>query len=276
MTQAGRAHERGAALLATFLLMLVLAGLAMAVGIFGHNSVVGGRNQLQDKQAFYVAEAGWQRARQALVAGTWAAAASPGNTYTESFGAGEYVVVIVNNGNSTYTITSSGYVPNQTNAAARRRIVESELSVSTGTGSNLSLTASASASSSNGTNTPAKANDGSTTTNWESGTNGSGSWLAMDYGSATTLNRIFIDERNFIDGITIEYSDDASSWTTVSGLSVVESPAKNWTCDFTAASHRYFRAVFTAFPSNKKVAVDEMESYSTSMSLGAGSVTTTW
>ena len=96
-----------------FLLMLVLSGLALAVGVLGHNSLVSGGSQLLDKQAFYVAEAGWQRARQQLVAGNWTAASSPGNTYTESFGAGEYRVTIVDNGDGTDTITSEGYVPSQ-------------------------------------------------------------------------------------------------------------------------------------------------------------------
>ena len=85
---------RGVALLVTFLLMLVLSGLALAVGVFSHNSLVGSKAELLDKQAFYIAEAGRQRARQALVASTWLAAAAPGNTYTESFGTGEYRVTV--------------------------------------------------------------------------------------------------------------------------------------------------------------------------------------
>ncbi|MBI4343162.1 MAG: discoidin domain-containing protein [Candidatus Omnitrophica bacterium] len=268
--------RRGAALFVTFLLMLVMAGLALAVGVASHNSLMGGKSQLHDKQAFYLAEAGWQRARQALVAGTWTAAASPGNTYTESFGAGEYSVTIVDNGDSTYTITSSGYIPSQASAIAQRRVVEASAAAGTSSGTNLSLAATASASSSNGTNLPALAKDALGSTHWEAGTNGNGQWLAMDYLAATTLNQIIVEEHNFIDGVTIEYSDDASSWTTVSGLSVVESPAKTWTADFTASSHRYFRAVFTASASNKKVAVTEMESYSTSFSLGTGTFRTQW
>lgn len=270
-----RCHHRGAVLLLTFLIMLVLAGLALAAGVFSQNSLLTGKSQLLDKQAFYIAEAGWQRGRQAFMAGTWTAAASPGNTYTESFGAGEYRVTLVDNGNSTYTFTSEGYVPNQTVTVAKRKVVETAVPLSF---SNLSLTATASASSSQGSFTPNQANDGSLTTKWQAGTNGSGSWLAMDYGSATTLDKIVIREDDNIDGLTIEQSDDSSTWTVVSGLSVVESPAKTWTATFTATSHRYFRARFTSVPSNKKASVNEMESYNTTgpQALGAGALTTQW
>lgn len=272
--------SRGAALLTTFLMMIVLSGLALAVGVVSHNSLVGGRSQLLDKQAFYIAEAGWQRARQALSAGTWSAAASPGNTYTESFGAGEYRVTLVENGGSptTYTITAEGYVPNQTVTVAKRKVVETAVPVTLGSGTNLSLSATASASSSSGSNTPNKANDDNNGTRWESGTNGSGSWLSMDYGGATTLDTVVVQEHNNIDGLTIEWSDNGSSWTAASGLSVVESPNKTWTATFTATSHQYFRSQFTNVPSSKAAAVKEMESYYTAAapSFGTGDVTTQW
>ena len=267
--------KRGAALLLSFLVMLVLSGLALATGVFSHNSLMIGRSQLLDKQAFYITEAGWQRARQAFVASTWTAASSPGNTYTESFGAGEYKVTLVNNGDTTYTVTAEGYLPNQTTTIAKRQVVEANIPY---TLTNLSLAAAASASSSQGSSAAGNANDGSLSTKWQAGANGSGSWLAMDYGSATTLDQIIIQEDNNIDGLTIEHSDDASTWTVASGLSVVESPAKTWTATFTATSHRYVRAQFTSVPSNKKAAVNEMESYNTSSArtLGKGSVTTQW
>ena len=271
-------RKRGAALFTVFLFMLVLAGMALAVGVFSYNSQVGGRSQLVDKQAFYIAEAGWQRARQAINAGTWSAATSPGNTYTESFGAGEYKVTIVDNGSSTYTITSEGYVPNQTATVAKRKVVETAVPVTLGAGNNLSLSATASASSSEASHPPSNANDNNTGTRWEAGTNGSGSWLAMDYGSATTLDQIIVQEHNFIDGVTINYSDNGSSWTTVSGLSVTESPAKTWTATFTGSSHRYFHSEFTSVPSGKAAAVKEMESYNTAAAptLGTGDFTTQW
>ena len=272
-----RLDEQGAILFLTFLMMVVLAGLALAVGVFSQNSLVTGKSQSLDKQAFYIAEAGLQRARQAIVAGTWTAAPSPGNVYTESFGTGEYQVTVVDNGNSTDTITSDGYVPSQTTTVAKRKAVASNVSVST----NLSLNPNviASASSSKGSDTPDQAKDGNTSTTWQANTNGSGSWLALDFQTTPTLDKIVIKEDNNIDGLTIEWSDDSSSWTAPSGLSVVESPAKTWTATFTATSHRYFRSRLTSVPSNKKAAVQEMESYNTvsnTVSLSRGTLTTQW
>ena len=260
----------------TFLMMLVLAGLGLAVGIAAHNHVVGGHSQLLDRQAFYIAEAGWQRARQAIAAGTWTAAASPGNTYTESFGTGEYLVTVVDNGDGTYTITSDGYVPSQSQMIARREVIERSLSASA-SGTNYSLTATAGASSAQVPHPASHSNDNdATTTYWRANTNGNGQWLKMDHGSAVSLNQIVVLEENEINGVTIESSSDGSSWSTVSGLSVTESPAKTWTCDFTAATQRYFRAVFTASGSSKKVSVYEYQSYNTAPSLGQGAVGTQW
>jgi len=255
--------------------MLVLSGLALAVGVFSTNSLVSGKSQLHDAQAFYIAEAGLQRARQQLVAEVWSA----GNSYTESFGAGEYEVTIVDNGDSTYTVTSNAYIPDSTNTIAQRQAVASSIPVTTGSG-NLSLSATASASSSQGSFTPAKANDADTGTFWRAQTQGNGQWLAMDHGSATTVDQILVKEEDKIDGVNIQSSSDGSSWTTVSGLSVTESPAKTWTADFTATSARYFRGVFTASASNQRVSVQEFESYDTSVSGvsldGEGTFTTAW
>lgn len=273
-------NQRGAALLLTFLMMLVLSGLALAVGINGQNSQLIARDTYTDRLAVYVSEAGWQRARQQIVAGNWTAAAAPGNTYTEDVTAadgatvlGQYQVTLIDHGSSEYQITSSGYVPNTTNYTARRQIVEYEITASSSGGTNYSLTATAAASSSNASYPASNANDGNTSTRWEASSNGD-AWLRMDYGSATTLNQIIVNEQSHIDDVTIEWSDDASSWTTASGLSVTESGG-NWTATFTAVSHRYFRASIDA-PSSKKPSVKEMESYSTSSALSAGSVATQW
>ena len=268
--------KRGAALFITFLMMLVMTGLALAVGVASHNSVVGGRSQLHDKQAFYIAEAGWQRARQALNADTWFAAVSPGNSYTESFGAGEYVVTIVDNGSSRYTVTSEGYLPSQSSPLVKRKIIESSIPVTGTPGTNLSLAATPSASSSTGSNTASKANDGSLSTKWQASNQGSGEWLKMDYGSATLLSKIVIQEDASIDGLTIEYSDNNSSWTAPSGLSVVESPSQTWTATFPKISHRYFRARFTDVPSNKKASVNELQTYNETFTFSQGAVTTQW
>lgn len=266
--------EQGVALLLTFLMMLVLAGLALAVGVFSQNSLVTGKSQLVDKQAFYIAEAGLQRGRQAFAAGTWTA----GSTNTGTFGAGEYQVTI--SASSPYTMTAEGYVPNQTTPVAQRRAIASGITTST----NLSLNpnVAASASSSNGNNIPGRAKDGDTGTFWEANTNGANSWLAMDFQTSTTLNQIIVRERRDITSLTIEYSDDSSSWTTVSGLSITISgtgDSEVYTATFTATSHRYFRSFFTGVTSNKKAAVREMECDETvnnPVSLSRGTFTTQW
>jgi hypothetical protein len=263
------------------MLMLILGGLALAVGTASHNSVAGARSQFLDRQAFYLAETGWQRARQAIVAGTWTA----GNTYQESFGPGEYRVAIVDNGNGTYTITSDGYLPtyafcsaNPQHCRASRRVTEAAVPV-TLSGTNWSLTATASASSEQSSHPASDANDGSTSSFWRAETRGSGQWLQMDYGSSLTLNQIVIEENGNITGLSsVQYSADGSSWSGVPGLSVNSSGSGNnqvWTADFTATGARYFRVTFTASGSNNRVSVEEFQSYG-STSMGQGSFTTTW
>lgn len=271
----GREHVSGAALLTTFLLMLVLAGLGTAVSAFARNSQLIGGATLRDQQAFYIAEAGLARARQALAAGTWQAAASPGNSYSESFGAGEYQVAIVDDGGGEYTITADGYLPDAASPLARRRVAEAGIAVTMSDGTNYALTATASASSS-GASTPASnARDGDLGTRWRASTNGDG-WLAMDFGSAQDVNKIIVREDANINGIVVEYSDNGTTWTAVAGQSVIESPSRTWTATFAAASHRYVRASIDA-PNNQRPSVNELQCYLASVSaLGQGEVTATW
>lgn len=273
--------ERGAALFTTFLMMLVLSGLAVGIGVFSHNSMVTGASQLQDKRTFYIAEAGWQRARQALSAGTWSA---DGTSHTEQpfgAGAGEYVVTIVNNGDGTYTITSDGYVPSQAVAVARRRIVEASMPVNDTT-TNQSrtggTTATASSSQPGAGNTPARAIDNDNETRWSAGTRGSGSWLAINLTGQRAIERILIDERENIAALTIEMSADGSAWASIPGLSCSEAPAGSqpatWTCTFPAVRERYFRVRCTSVPAGQRARVEEFESYAPQY--GFGSVRTQW
>jgi len=283
--QGERTSQRGAALLTTFLMMLTLAGLALAVGVCAQNSLLSGKNQVTDKQAYYLAEAGWQRARQQIASSAsdkWLANTPP---YTESFGAGTYVVTIVDNtspltenGTSDYTITSQAYIPDQASAVAQRRIIEYQTDVSV-SNTNLSLSATASASSTRSSNVAANAKDGDTGTKWQANTKGPNEWLAMDYGNAVTADKMVIkDDGNIVSAITIEFSDNGSSWTAVGSPTIVESPSKTFTITFTSTSHRYFRALFPDVSSSDQVGVKEMEAYSTvSRSVtftGAGDVTT--
>ncbi len=287
-----RARARGAALLLTFFMMLILTGVGVAVAVFAQNSLLSGRGQLLDKQAYYIAEAGWQRARQALSVGTWRAAPSAGNTYNTTngdpaFGAGEYQVTLVDattpaveNGDTNYTITAEGYVPNRTTPAAKRKETETTIDV-TVANTNLSLAGTATASSTSGTNTASKANDGSTGTKWQAGTKGPNEWLKLDLGSAKTVDRILIkDDGNIHATITLAYSDDNASWTTVSGTTTVESPNNSFTITFAPTVHRYLRASFPDVSSGDKVGIKEWENYDTSKRTvtynDPGSVTTQW
>jgi hypothetical protein len=278
-------------LLLTFIMMLVASSLALAVAVAAQNSQSVARSQLQDKQAWYVAEAGWQRARQQLAAGAWSAgtcsSAAPCCEWMPSLAdcgaaasgqTGQYQVAIDDNGDGTYTITAGGYVPLAGVYVARREIVETELDVSMTDGTNKSLAATASASSSNGANVPSRARDGDTATRWQCGTSGSGCWLRMDYGSATTVNKVIIREQNDnINALTIETSSDGASWAVVDDLSVAEGSGNVWTATFAATSRRYLRARFTDVDGGAAVRVREMESYDSAVSsVGQGEVTTRW
>ena len=278
-----RRSRRGAALLIALIFLLVLIGLATAAAIFSQNSQLTAKAQLLDKQAFYIAEAGVHRGRQALTAGTWAS----GSTNTESFGEGAYTVTITDNGSCgaggsgcQYTITSDAYIPNASSYAARRELIEANVPA-TMSNTNLSLTATASASSAASGYPASNAKDDNVESEWRASVGGNGQWLAMDHGSATTLDKIVILEANNIDGVSaVAYSDDGSSWTAVSSLSVVESPVETWTATFTSTTHRYFRATFTASSNGTKVQVDEMQDYNTATQTvtfsGTGDYTTQW
>ncbi len=281
VSQAPR-RERGAVFFLTFLMMLVLVGMATGVAIFSQNSLLTGKTYQADKQAFYVAEAGWQRARQALSVGTWSPGlCTSGSPCTETFpgsgtAIGQYQVSIAHNGDNTYTVTSSGYTPNATTYAAKRQLTENTVSISP-SGTNLSLAATASSSSNNGSSHAAsKANDGDSSSYWEAGTKGPNEWLKMDLGSNQTVSVIWLYEKNNnIDDLTVEYSTNDSTWTTVPSLSKVESPSKTWLIAFTATSARYFRATFTSVDSSKQASVKEYELYGAS-TYGSGPLTTQW
>ncbi len=268
---------RGAVLVITFIMMLVLAGLALAVGVFSQNSLLTGKSQLLDKQAYYIAEAGWQRARQTISAGTWVGSTT-GTTYTESFGAGEYSVTITtNSAGDDYTVVSSGYVPSQSAYVARRQITEDSLGATISNGTNYSLTATATASSASSGHAATSANDNDNSTYWQANVGGNGEWLKMNYGaSPATLNKIIILEKSNIAGITLEYSDNDSTWSS-SGVTVTNS-GSTWTATFTPIAHRYFRATFTSSGASHKVSVKEMQGYNATVTLDTTNtdVTTTW
>ena len=272
-------HRRGAVLIITFLMMLMLTGLALAVGVFSQNSLVTGQSQLFDKQAFFIAEAGLQRARQLL--GTGERAVGCGENV--SFGAGEYNVVtaIATGGTLTggfYTMTSDGFIPNDTSPVARRQLLTQRLTPTITLGANLSLAAGVSAitSSSNGVNTAEpRARDNDNATFWEAGGIGAGSWVGMDHGSAIAVDEIIIREQgNTITSLAIEWSDNGSTWTAVSCLAISAAPASGtnqvYTTRFNQETHRFFRALMTGVPAGSLARVREMQDYDTTLTLTAG------
>ena len=275
-----RVHERGAVLLITFLMMLMLAGLALAAAVFSQNSLVTGKSQLLDRQAFDVAEAGAQRARQAFtaLALTWTANSTHTETLLSPTGSqlGEYTVTI--SASSPYTITSDGYVPTTAASMARRQVTLSNLTTSTNLARNPQVVATA--SSSNGSNTPEKARDGSTGPQWRAQTTGSGQWLKLNFQTATTVRQVVIDEDQNITGVTVEWSDNDSTWT-AGPAPAVSGSGNNQTYTVTFASdvfHRYFRATFTASGGGSRVGVDEMTVTNTAgtLSLSQGTFATSF
>ena len=271
-------NTRGAALLLTFFLMLILTSLALAVGLFAQNSVVTGNSQLLDWQAFNVAEAGAQRARQAFAAGTWTA----NSTHTEVFPPptatplGEYSVTI--SASSPYTITSDGYLSSIAAWVTRRRVTLSSVTTST----NLALNphVMATASSSNGSRTPERARDNSTSTDWRANTTGSGQWLTFNFQTATTVGQLVIDENQNITGVTVDWSDDGSTWT-AGPAATVSGSGNNQTYTVTFSPdvvHQYFRATFTASSGSSRVGVDEMTATNSAgtLSLSQGTFATQW
>ena len=250
--------ERGAVLLVTFLMMLMLAGLALAAAVFSQNSLATGRSQRLDRQALEVAEAGAQRARQAFAALVWTANSSHTETLLSSTGSqlGEYTVTI--SASSPYTITSDGYVPSTAAPILRRQVTLSALTTSTNLALNPHVVATA--SSSNGSNTPEKARDGATGSQWRAQTTGSGQWLKFDFQTATTVHQVIVDEDQNITGVAVAWSDDDSAWT-AGPAPTVSGSGNNQTYTVTFApdvSHRYVRATLTASGPGNRVGVDEM------------------
>ena len=255
-------RERGAALILTFIILIGLSAIAFAFLTMISYEIKSVGTGLRNMQTFYIAEAGWAKARWALTTG----AESIGWGETDvSFGGGTYTVITVDNGDNTSTITSDGYIPDDANPIAQRRVIERNISATSGP--NLSLTATASTSSVQGTNTADKSNDEDGVTKWKSLVK-NGSWLKHDFGSSVTFDRIIYTGTK-IDSFSIMYSNDDAIYSAVT--SSVESPAG--TVTFDAVSARYLR-----FDVNgNRPEVDELETYNTSTGgLGQGTFVTSW
>jgi hypothetical protein len=253
--------RKGVILLFTLFILVGLSGLAFALLTMLSaeiRSVNAGYNTMR---AFYIADAGRDKARWALTTGGM----SPGWNETASFGGGTYTVTTAVVGLNV-TITSTGYIPTSSNPVATRTVVEKNALISGGgSGTNLSLTATAIASSTGGGNAASRAIDGNASTYWQSAVNGS-SWLRLDYGSAKTVNKIIVTG-SLITTCTVQYSTDTIIWTAVSN----PSGTVPGTQTFTAVSARYLRLSITG----NKPRVIEFQSYNTDHpTLGRGSFVT--
>jgi len=258
--------EKGAALIFVFIVLITLSAIAFAFLTMVRDEITTSGAALADMQAFYIAEAGLAKARWALTEGEEAAGWGQEDI---SFGEGTYTLTTFDNGDDTYTITSDGYIPDDNNPVAKRRIVESDIPVTTEL-INFSSGAAASASSEQGANTADHANDGESSTKWKSAVN-NGSWLKLAFGYSATLDRI-IYTGNKIDSYTIECSEDDAVYQAVTNP--VESPGG--IVDFDAVSARYL--MFNV--NGNKPEVNELESYSiaggASTILGRGEFITSW
>ncbi len=263
--------KKGTALILVFLTFVGLSGIAFAFLTMVSDEIGSTGAGLWNMQAFYIAEAGLAKAQWAVVVdeqdATW-------SETDEAFGEGTYTVSIADNGDDTYTITSEGYVPNDTNPRAKRQIVEENIPVGSGDLTNFSLAATISASSEKLPQNPAtNGNDGDSGSMWKAGSKDD-AWLKLDFGSSITFDRAVYTGNN-INSVTIEHSDNDSDYAEVT--SVVESPAK--TINFDSVSARYLRLNMDV-DSNRTADVDEFESYNSaedvSATLGQGEFSTSW
>ena len=259
------ANKKGIALVFVLIVLVALAGVTLGFWSMTDSGLRLAGAELATAQAFYLAEAGHDKARYMLAAGGGTVPYTETNT---SLGPGTYTVSAVYADpptNSLVTITSDGYVPNSASPIARRTFIEKNASIG---GTNLSLAATKSSSGNPGGHPPQDAADGNQSTYCQ--LNGSSNrWLQLDYGSAKTVSKVVLSGLN-ITTCVIQYSSNGSKWTNVSGASGTLPGTKT----FTAVTQRYLRALVSG--ANNLMRINEFESYSSSGSgsLGKGPVTT--
>lgn len=273
-------HNDGAVLIATLLVLVTLTVIVLAFVTMISYEIKSAGTVLDDMKALYIAEAGLAKARWALTTD------AQGVGWGESgavFGDGTYTVTTLDNGDGTYTITSDGYVPDDTTPVAKRRVQEKNVPFSIGSPPNLSLAAAASASSVKGSNTADKAKDGAYNTKWQaSGTPSAGSpeWLAVDFGSAVSFDRVVFDEPsgNSITVYVLQHSSDGMTWTAV-GNPVASVVGQTTTVDFDSTDGRHLRIYITG-STRRDPAINEFESYNIAgggvPTLGQGKFVTAW
>lgn len=233
----GIRDKKGYVLLLTFVVLIGLSGVAIAFLTMFSNEMKMISTELQDAQAFYLAEAGHAKARWALTTGGqivgWGETREPFGTNK-----GEYVVTTAYSDpptNQHITIVSEGYIPAYSaTPLAKRRVVESSIPL---TGSNLSLGSVATASSSQGSMTPEKAIDGDAHSKWKSDVKDAWSWLSLDLGGAKSFNRAVISCSS-VNAYSLQCSDNGSSWQLVTSAAAPPPPTP---LTFIKVTARYVR-----------------------------------
>lgn len=264
-------NKKGVVLILVFMIMAFLTVAAVVFLYMTSVRTKGSGLELASAQAFWVAEAGLAKAKWALT--TDGQAVGWGET-TSPFGAGKgtYVVAAAYSdppANQHVTITSDGYIPDDTGYVAKRRAVESDIAFEES--DNLSLGATATASSESGGHPAGDAVDGQSNTKWGA-SNKDDAWLKLNFGSATAFDRVVINGQNNINSVTIYYSNNDIAYTSVTNLT--ESPA--WTFTFDSVTAKYLRVNMNV-DSNKKATVNELETYDTAQGgLGQGEFSTLW
>ncbi len=130
-TNEWRGGEKGAALIAAFVVLVSLTVMALAFVTLVSDDIKNAGAALADAKAYYIAEAGLAKARWALTTG------GQGLGWGEAdvaFGAGTYTVTTTDNGDGTCVIISEGYVPDDVNPVARRRVEERDAPAPPGLG----------------------------------------------------------------------------------------------------------------------------------------------
>jgi Tfp pilus assembly protein PilX len=257
--------KKGVILIFVLLILVALMGVALAFWYMVNSEIKTAGAGLMNAQAFYIAEAGRAQARYDLTTG---GQAMPYPTKTNvSFANGTYTVSVAYSDpptNQHVTITSDGYIPNNTNIRAHRQVRES--SISLGSGSNLSLATNgtvASSSGHQGQNTEDRAIDGTNSTGWVAKDKGGSATLTLKYTSAKTVSSVVVNGSN-IASVVVQYSSNGTSWTNVSS----PSGALPGTRTFTPVTTQYLQLSITSSSGNR-AQVNEFESYT-----GTGAGTT--
>lgn len=229
--------------------MIFILSLVFSYTCVLNSEIMIARNQGYDAQAFYIAETG-------LAHMLWRLFDSNGdiddvtstdtqtfNAASNTFSAGtyRYSVTITEAENGNITLDSTGTNADLSGTAFTRQV---QLILT-----NLALSGTATASSESGANVASRANDGDRSTGWQA--SGSGEqWIYINLGASYTVSKVMY--RSNLDSFTVQTSNDAFTWTTVSSsYQEPSSPASpdNIYVVFDSIQCRYVRLYESAAPS---------------------------